>query len=254
MGYKNLRNFQTILNRKDFSYISDHKKIKDVEEIILCRISNPDGIESIHIKFLEEFLENLTLFYDSITGHNILGIKRGYLIVFKELQRCIELFSEQEFKRKSISREYCKKFNKTFLYGLSKLLDGIRAAFDPDILSSTKIDREQFIRYILDKVEGLGKKFLFNKTGRHAFVNKISVLNMPELIVTSRLLVRPSGNQVRTFNGWRDLGLGHAPVRILSEHRCLRKDKIYFLYRLNEHDTYAAQLRISPDKVAFSAA
>lgn len=254
MGYKNLRNFQTILNREDFNYISGHKKIKEVGEIILYHISNPDDRESIYIKLLEEFLENLISFYESIAGHNIPDIKRGYLIVIEELQRCIKLFSEPEFKRKSISRGYCKKFNKTFLYGLSKLLIGIRAAFDPDIISSTKISREQFIRYILDNVEGLGKKFLFNKKGSHAFENKISILNMRELIVTSRLLVRPSGNQIRTFNGWRDLGLGHAPVRILSEHRGFRKDKIYFLYRLNEHAEYEAQLRTSPDKVAFSAA
>jgi hypothetical protein len=254
MGYKNLRNFQTILNRKDFNYISDHEKIKEVEEIILYRISNPDGRELSYIKLLKEFLENLTSFYDSISGRNIPDIKKGYLLVIEELQRCIKIFTEPEFKRKSISRGYCKKFNKILLYGLYKLLDGIRAAFDSDIISSTKISRKQFIRYILDKVEGLGKKFLFNKTGRHAFVNKISAVNMQELIVTSRLLDRPSGNQVRTHNGWRDLGLGHAPVRILSEHRGFRKDRIYFLYRLNEHNEYEAQLRTSPDKLVFSAA
>lgn len=253
MSYKNLKNFQTILNCKYFNYISDHKKIKEVEEIILYYISNPDGREAIHINILKEFLENLISFYNSIAGHIIPDIKSGCLIVLEELQRCIKLFSEQEFKRKSISRGYCKKFNKTFLYGLSKLLNGIRTAFDPDIISSTKIEREQFVRYILNKVEGLGKKFLFNNAGRHAFANKIGTLNMQELIVTSRLLIRPSGNQVRTFNGWRDLGLGHAPVRILSDHRVLRKDKIYFLYRLNEHVAYEAQLRTSPDKVVFSA-
>ena len=254
MDYKNLKNFQTILNRKDFNYISDHKKIKEIEDIILYHISNPDDTKSIHIRLLEEFLTNLTSFYDSIAGYNIPDIKKGYLLVIEELQRCIKLFSEPEFKRKSISRGYCKKFNKTFLYGLSKLLIGIRAAFDSDIISSTKISREQFISYILDNLEGLGKKFLFNKKGRHAFSNKISRLDMKELIVTSRLLVRPSGNQIRTFNGWRDFGLGHAPVRILSEHRGFRKNKIYFLYRLNEHAEYEAQLRTSPDKVEFLAA
>ena len=29
MSYKKLRNFQSIINRKDFNYISDNKKIKD---------------------------------------------------------------------------------------------------------------------------------------------------------------------------------------------------------------------------------
>lgn len=252
MSYKNLKNFQVIFNREDFNYISDHKKIKEIEEIIFC-ILNPDNRESIHIKSLEEFLENLTTFYNSVAGHNIPNIKRGYLIVFEELQKCIKLFSEPELKRRSISRGYCKKFNKNFLYGLSKLLDGIRAAFDSDIISSTEINRNQYIRYILDNVEGLSKYFLFNKAGRHAFSNKIGGLNKQELIVTARLLIRPPSNQVRTFNGWRDLGLGHTPVRILSVHSSFGKSKVYFLYRLNEHDAYEAQLKKSPEKEVFSA-
>jgi len=121
MSYKNLRNFQTIFNRGDFNYISKLTKIKEIEVIVLNRISNPDGREAIHIKILKKFLENLTTFYNSITGYNIPNIKKGYLIVLEELQRCIKLFSEPDFKRKSISKGYCKKFNKTFMYGLSKL-------------------------------------------------------------------------------------------------------------------------------------
>ena len=254
MSYKKLRNFQSIINRKDFNYISDKKKIKDLEKIILYSISNPDGNESNYIKLLEEFLENLTSFYNSIEGHNIPDIKKGYLIVFEELKKCINLFSEPEFKRKSISRGYSKKFNKTFLHGLSKSLKGIRAAFDPDIISSTKIERGQVVRYILDDNEGLGKKFLFNKSGRHAFVNRVGNLNMQELIVTTRLLMRPSGNQIRWYNGWRDLGISGTQVRILSKHKILGKDKVYFLYKLNEHLAYQTQLNISPDGCEFSAA
>lgn len=140
------------------------------------------------------------------------------------------------------------------MFGLSKLHDGIRAAFDPDIISSTKINTEQFVRYILDNAEGLGRTFLFHKTGRHSFVNKIGSLNMQELKVTARLLMRPSGNQVRTYHGWRDLGLGQTPIRILSAHRFLGRDRVYFLFRLSEHAAYDAQIEIPPDKVVFSAA
>ena len=252
MSYRNLRHFQTIFNRKDFNYISDHKKIKEIEEIILYRISNPHDREVVYIKSLEEFLKNLTVFYNSVAGQNIPNIKKGYLIVLEELQKCIRLFSEPEFKRKNISRRYCEKFNKIFLYGLSTLLKGIRDAFDPDIISVTNINKTQFVRNILDNIEGLGRIFLFNKAGKHSFVNKINELNMQELIVTARLLIRPSGNQIRTFNGWRDLGLGHAPVRILSEHKKFRKDKIYFLYRLNEHAAYENQLKNPPSKAHFT--
>jgi len=254
MSYKNLENFQSIFNRSDFNYISNHKKIKEIEEIILYCITNPNGKESSYVQLLEIFLKNLNSFYKSITGDNIPDMKKGYSIVFEELQRSIELFSEDELKRRSISRGYCKKFNKTCLYGLSKLLDGIRVAFDPDVVTSVNIEEAQYIRYILDDKEGLGKLFLFNKIGRHSFINKIDTLNMQELAVTVRLLIRPSGNQIRTINGWRDVGLGYTPVRLLCERRAFRKDKVYFLYRLNEHSAYKSQLETSPNKVAFLAA
>jgi len=250
MSYKKLKNFQPIFDRPDFSYISDLTKIEEIANIILFYISNPDGKEASYIKLIEEFIKNLTSFYDSIAGYNVPNIKKGYLIVLDELQRCIRLFSGSESERRDISKRYLKKFTKTFLYGLSKLYDGIKAAFDPDIISSTKIDRNQFVRYILNSVEGLGKKFLFNGTGRHAFLNKINLLNMQELIATSRLLTKPSTNQIRMVNGWIDLGLGHTPVRILAKRKYFGKQRICFLYRLNEHNDYEAQLQISPDQVA----
>jgi hypothetical protein len=254
MSYKNLINFQTIFNREDFNYISNIKKIEEVERIILFTISNPDEKELIYIKILKQFLENLESFYNSILAHNIPDIKKSNKIIFEELHKCINLFSESKFKRKSISRGYIKKFNKTFLFGLSKLLDGIKIVFDPDVISSTKIDRKQFVRFILNNSVGLGKKFIFNKAGKHSFTNKINILNMQELIVTARLLTRPSKNQIRTFNGWRDLGLNKSPIRILLEHKRVRKDNVFFLYRLNEHNEYGNQLRTPPNKITSFAA
>lgn len=105
---------------------------------------------------------------------------------------------------------------------------------------------------MFDTVEGLGRKFLFNKLGKHAFTNKIIRLNRQELVITLRLLVLPS--QIRKYNGWIDIGSGQAPVRILMASRILGKDKIYFLYKINEHPTYQAQLLVSPDKTEFEAA
>lgn len=253
MGYKDLIHFKLIFGREDFNFISDPKKIEGAGYIIL-NISNLYREESNRLILLETFLTNLTSFYESVVGNNIPDINNGYSIIFEELQKCMKLYHEPELNRRSISRGYCKKMNKIFLYGLSNLLNGIRAAFDPDIISSTNIDKAQFVRYVLDNVEGLGKDFLFNTRGQHAFVNKINNLNMQELIVTARLLSRPSRNQIRTFNGWRDLGVGHAPIRILSQRKRFRKDRVYFLYRTNEHNPYEAQLQTPPDRVAFSAA
>jgi len=252
MNYKKLINFQKIFNRPDFNHISDHKNIINIERVF-SNISNPDGEESEYKQRLEEFSSNLRSFYEAIAGHNIPDMKKGYSKISEVFETGISLLYGGKFERTALSKGYGRKFKKTFLYGLSKLFDGIRAAFDPILISSTRIDRQQFIRYILDPGVGLARSFLFNTLGHHSFVHKIDDLNMRELIVTVRLLVSPSGNQIRTFNKWRDLGLGHTPVRILCEHH-FRKDKVYFLYRLNEHGAYQNQLNTPPKRVPFSAA
>ncbi len=242
--YKKLENFQTIFVRDDFNYVSDNKNIENVQKIILYDISNPNGQEPIDIALLEKFLSNLTAFYNWIRiKKNILkDIPNGYGVIREELQRCIRLFSEPKFKRISISKREYNKFNKNFLYGLSKLLSGIREAFDPNNIGYTNIDRESLVRHLFNNVEGLGRRFLFNKKGAHAFANKIWDFTMDELKVISRLLIRP-GNNVRTINKWRDLGGGEGPVRILCEG-----NKVYFLYHANEHPIYEKQLETSPDE------
>ena len=153
-------------------------------------------------------------------------------------------------KRKNISRGYCKKFNEMFLYGLKKFELGVQLVFHPNVLGSTNITKDQIIRYFFNKEIGLGKKFLYNKRGKHAFANKVSALNREELVVLLRLLVMPNSNQIRTYNGWIDIGISQAPVRVLIASR----DKVYFLYKINEHRDYQAQLLVSPDKVTFAAA
>ncbi|MFA6088346.1 MAG: hypothetical protein WC755_00650 [Candidatus Woesearchaeota archaeon] len=252
MGYKNLIKFKSILESEEFDYISNHKNIKIIEDIISNGVLYSNGLESDYSKLLNIFLGNLNVFYNSIQGINVPDIRKGYLLSSEELQRAINLLLEPESKRNNLSRVYYRQFSKKFLSGLSELLSGIRVAFDPEIISFTKINTNQLIRYILNDAEGLGKFFLFNRTGRHAFLNKINQLNKQELITTIKLLTRPSKSQIRFINGWRDLARGGAPVRILSEHRLFRKDKVYFLYKVNEHSPYEAQLNITPDKSPFS--
>ena len=116
----------------------------------------------------------------------------------------------------------------------------------------TCVEPSQIISYIFDSNEGLGGKFLFNSHGEHSFKRKIYILSKQELLVVLRLLSNPSGTQIRTFNKWRDLGAGGAPVRILVKHHWVRKDIVFFLYRANEHNEYSAQLAITPDKVQFN--
>jgi len=254
MGYKNLKNFQNIFNRADFNYISNLQTIERIGEIITISISARDKRESEHVKELKDYITNLNSFYQSIAAANVPNLNEGYNLIVEELQKVIRLFSEIIFKRESISKGHLRKMKKTFLYGLSRLLDGIRAAFDPDIISSTRIDNQQFIKFILDDTEGIGKYFTFNEVGKDSFIKKLPTLNQQELIVTARLLTRPSANQVRTINGWRDLGLAHAPVRILSKPAKFGKARVYYLYRSNEHTQYQSKLDASPERAIFRAA
>lgn len=258
MSYKNLKNFRYIFSRTDFNFLCDTPNIKQISEIVLYNLPAQNGNEPAYIELLTDFLKNLNSFYTWIDGNNIPDIKESYTILKQELERYINILRMPEskiYERSSISKGYLRKFNKSFLYGLSKLLDGIRSAFEPSFIAATNIEREQLVKYILDTVEGFGNRFLFNKTGKNAPSNKLKSLERNELIETLGLLSNPS--QARTTrNGWIDLGLRACPVRVLLiKHRnfgLVRKDIVAFVFRRSEHRDYDDQLDILTDKVRIS--
>ncbi len=271
MGYKDLKNFQGIFEREDFDYISNSDKIDEIRDTIR-KISYPlnNGQKEQYVEKIKKFLENLTSFYEFLTDYrrkkkvDNSEIDMSYTIIYGTLASCVRIFSEPDERRKSISKNYQKKFNKEFIYGLTQLLKGIRDAFEPENISSTGINRDQLARYILEKKEGLGKKYLFNKQGTYGFAQKINTLSKRDLISTEKLLVRPSERQVRTINGWRDLGSNQDRVRILCVvHRSsiidkLRKFpivKVYYLFLVTEHPEYKQKLTgESPNEAFFKAA
>jgi hypothetical protein len=244
MSYKKLKNFKDIMKDDDFDYIRNHDNIykspDSVSKIILSWIITPDGKEKDHVKKLKEFSDRLTSFYNKIKGGEVPDIKKGYFIVKEKLMRAIALFSEPSTKRMNISRGSIRKFNKKFLYGLSVLLRGLRAAFDPDIILKTAISRDQIARYIKDNTEGLGKKNKYNSEGRNSFLNKIDGMNKEELRSIERLLIRPSFKR-KSRLGWTELGAKHDPIRIITSG-----NKVCFLFTRAEHDQYDAQLNVSP--------
>jgi hypothetical protein len=256
MSYINLKNFSGIFNREDFNYICNHTNINRLDEIFLYHIRVLDRNEWVYIELLERFLKNLDSFHNWIRG-NIPGIEEGYAISRAELMRSIRLLKLPEHKRISVSRGYIKKFNKSFLYGLSKLLEGIRLALDPSVISTTSIDKSQLVRYFLDKKEGLGNKFLFNDQGKHAAANKLESLNRNELIETMKLLLKQS--RVRTTrNGWIDLGSGNMPIRVLLvKHKLLGifgRDIVGFVFKVKEHREYGEMLNTPSKRMSFSFA
>jgi|GEM_PF-2933421 hypothetical protein len=254
MSYKKLKNFKKIIAREDFDYISSIENISRVSEIILYYAPNPDDNENDYIAILDEFYRNLTSFYFWINGMEIPDINDGYLTIRRELIKVINILKtpkSESYKRKAISKGYFKKFNKIFLYGLTRMLEGIRAAFDPSIISNTKIQKGYIARYILDNTEGLGRMFLFNKAGKDSFAAKLRELEREELAATARLLATLPSNQIRTYKGWVDLGTKNAMVRILIKPGTFKRDAVCFLYRNTDTDkpSYLEMLNTPPTKV-----
>lgn len=249
MKYERLRYFKDIFREPAYHYISDKGLILQVRDVLQFHIADPDKDTAVSIKTVEEFLHNLEKFYNQIRGDTL---KKGYSLCEEVLIHALKLLREPVLRRTTVSQRHLKKLSKKFLIGMSNLYKGIIEAFDPDELGKTNITIQQIIQYIFDDVIGLKTDFSFNKTGKYSFARRVHNLDKHELVVAIRLLTRPSGCQVRTFNGWMDLGLGHTPVRILGIKTLFRK-KIYFLYKLSEHREYERQLRISPKQAEFHA-
>src|SRR3989344_7651402 len=109
-----------------------------------------------------------------------------------------------------VKQHTLKKFFKNFTHGLNRLLIGIRIMFDPDIVGNTSITREQLVNFILNKEEGLGRKYEFNTIGKNSFVSSIYNLNNKELIAAEKMLSNPR-IKVSRFGGgrkieWKSLG------------------------------------------------
>ena len=252
MAYQDLEKFQDVFNSPSFAYISNHNNIKNVSDVILkVQIPFNETVNS-NYKELKKFLLNLDDFYKAFFGSaGNRDIDEGCSVIRKTLELCINLLSEPTGRRESIGRGYIRKWNKDFLHGLGKLLNGIRDALDPDTISSTKIRENNLVHYILEKNVGLGRRFLFNKLGKHSFANMITELDRKKLIVAMKLLLKGSGQRKRD---WMVLGSRKDSVRILCEHRNFRKDKVYYLFPINEHDEYEKALMASPQKMKFSPA
>ena len=166
----------------------------------------------------------------------------------KVLDLILNLFEKRSEERMKIGRGYLKDFIKDFLYGLNRINNGLKMAFDPEFVGKTKITTRQLASFILDRKTGLGTKFVFNREGRDSFIRKLPRLNTQELIAVERLLLKPE--LTRHENGWADLGKSREPVRILCHN-----ERVYYLFRLNEHTTYESYLdRIPPEKAVFKAA
>ncbi len=241
--FEQLARFNKILNNSDLEFIAN--ECSTVSKILYF-LNNPSNKDEKNIRSLQSFLNHLARLYEWAKTKKLPILDKAYLVISKLLVQGIRILKANPEYRRAISRGYCHKLKKVFLKGLQMLVNGLYVMFDPDIVSFTRINEKQLRNYFLNKDYGLASKFSFNTKGDYAFVKKIEELNKQELIIVERLLLKPS-NQVRTVNGWMDLGMKKCPVRIL----CSEHNKVCFLYKNNnkEKPAYEEQLKTPPSEV-----
>lgn len=233
MSYKTLTKFQRIIGRKDFDFISESSNISLI--INLIRQLSTGSISPSKQKFLTTYKDSLVSFYDSFQRNNIPDLRNGFSVCISIIERVLSLVQKQPSQLKFISRGILRKEGRKFLYGLNRIASGLRIAFDPQIIRKMVITREQLAMYILDEVEGLGKKYLFNLKGNYSPLQRINSLSREELLDVIRVL-KDSTNIRKLKNGWTDYGKGsNISVRLLGVQRKFGKSKIYFLFTMREH-------------------
>ncbi|MEK6963004.1 MAG: hypothetical protein AABX70_01160 [Nanoarchaeota archaeon] len=253
MSYERLVNFKEIIKIESFDYVCDAGHIRDMGDMIDLLVSEKEGQKCREV--LSVYIDRLMSFYFGLDPKDVPDLTIGFETARSVLVQAFKLFAESLEKRRLISQNKLNDLKEDFLYGLSRMYTGLKAVFDPDLVTESSITKEQLVRYFLDEKEGLRGRFAFNRMGKYAFANRLSDLNKEELAVVERLLLRPSESQIeRKREGWIGFGKHQSPVRILASESLGGKKKIYFVFKVSEHRDYESQLRISPDKMSFAAA
>lgn len=253
MGYKNLRNFKNIIDSDDFNFISDVDNINKICNIILYNVPHSSDSDSDYAVLVRKFLDEMQSFCEWVNMNEIPDIKKAYSKCEEVLLR-VEKFLrfEDPEKRKSISKGYLRKFKRSFLYGLSTLLAGIRVAFHSDLVVHTNIQRIQIINFIVDKVEGMSGRFVMNKAkGKFNFINHLPDLTREELIKTLFTLEHRIPSTHPKIGEWKIMGSGSGAndIRIHYIDRFFGKTRLYRIYRVNgehsNHEAHAQKLKVS---------
>jgi hypothetical protein len=250
MQYKDLILFKDIINRNDFTYISETNQINTVISVI--RLFNTEFTGSRVIdKTFRKYIDSLTSFYFSIKGEMVPDIRIGYSICTSELERLINLRPNSD--RLSIGRGRLRKMVGTFLSGLNKFTNGLYVLFEPRFIGLSKVTVGQVARFILDKEIGLGKKYIFNSYGGNSPANKFKVLTKKEIVGVVRVLSNKS--EIRTLkNGWTCYGSGRTTVRLLGQKRKFARDRIYYVFTMDEHTQRKGPYNRTLDSISRSSA
>ena len=226
MGYEDLEHFNSVIGKKEYEHISEPQRILSISSFIAKKIlvENP-------ITLLQRYKENLLSFYTSFKGENVPDIEKGFNGVNLVIDSVLSMLDSGEFS--FLSKEDAKKKAAEFITSLELILSGLRMAFEPRFKGTTKIDKKQMARFLLDKIEGLGKVYSFNSLGKNSPSKKFKKLTVPELWEVNRLL-RSNVERDTKSNGWTAIGTESTPIRMLSSGKIFGKDKIFYVYNMRE--------------------
>lgn len=254
MGAESLSNFKDIFERDDFSYVCD--KMSVVCDLII-KVKYPDvGDRKDLLSVGKKYVECLNSFAEWINPVRVPSIIESCKGAVATINWAISMHSQPDEKKSAISRGYINQMKRRFSSFLSSLLIGIRAIFDPDIISESNITQRQIAKYILHKKEGYGRFYLFNKAGgyyafaKHIFDNEFDRHHAIEAFWNLK--------QKREYkrNG-KLIVWGDGDVRIHLSTHTFGKTRIYSVYRANngtEHEQHDKDFAQGMARVQFEPA
>jgi len=163
MSWEKLRNFDHIIDRKDFSYVVSEKHT-DAVKLSMQNIAThaDEGINAI-VEFLEEYYAEYCRFLEWLHGHGVHDFDMAKRLG-RRIQEVIGPLKSE--RRESIPVRKCKALWKDYCFAMNRLLAYLRGVFLPDTRSNNKpLTKEQLATYILDDREGLGRMNTFNTVG-----------------------------------------------------------------------------------------
>ena len=239
MSYKQIEKFKKYFKWDCTEYIFDLKKINEV----YYELTNPSKFD-FKKELIKRFKENLELFYNKLVKKGVLNefLNKGYKVIKEELERYISLHDEET----KLSRNYYRKFGKTFFFGLNEIVKGLKLYLNT--ASALSVGTDFFTEFLLDNFFGLGRKYEFSKEvintiRNHRLGSEILKQFTTELV--KRTAIRGIGN------GWEKYGKKNMPFRAYGSAKSLfKKRRIYFLIPNQPHlkhqmDNYVSNHKLS---------
>jgi hypothetical protein len=252
MSYKTLYHYSPVFLREDFTNFSDFRKIQYLLGLIRNQTNNLSSDILVFQTLVNVYLKNLKSFYDWLAVENVADIDQGYHDVLSTLLTVIQSAKGVRNRKVFVTSQVLRRLKRNFIGGLSKIKRGLDIIFTEGFLVNCNVESIQIVRYIINQGVGLGDRYRFNTSGRHAFLRKAEALNKNDVIGLLIFMRNPGQARKDNINGWLKYGRGLEVFRVLFL-KGLRRNRIYYLFRTDrEHDTYVRFMRDnSPNNVKF---